>query len=131
MKRTSITLGDQVQRYLEDWARQEDRPLAGLCSHLIETAIDEAIQRGRYKPTFETARINYHSLKELMLINWDKLNDYGKIDQHRLLSIRDGHIKPNELEIARLALVSGAAEDDIAQLPYCHWEGKEKANGTV
>lgn len=50
-KRTTITLPDSVYVELEDWARQQGRPVANLASFLVELGIRQAKDKGEYSPT--------------------------------------------------------------------------------
>jgi len=41
-KRISISLPDAIGEALEQWAKDEGRPLAGLCASLLETTIRQS-----------------------------------------------------------------------------------------
>jgi len=50
-KRVNLTIPDSIYWDLEDWAKQQGRPVANLASFLCETAMLQARADGTYKPS--------------------------------------------------------------------------------
>ncbi|MGK7927610.1 MAG: hypothetical protein AB4290_20615 [Spirulina sp.] len=53
-KRIAITLPDSINDALEQWAKDEGRPLAGLCSYLLE----QNVRASAYDPTKQKEKSN-------------------------------------------------------------------------
>ena len=122
-KRFFVTVPDFIGDALDRWATAERNKPTTLAAFLLEQVVRKAIDEGKIPP--EPAKEapkhqpDYRTIKELVLHNLVKLEEYGKISDKRLIAIRDGHERPTELEVARFAIVTGLSEDEIAKLPCC------------
>lgn len=50
-KRITISLPDSTYKKLEEWAKNEDRSVAGQASYVLPKAVDDAEQQGKIKPS--------------------------------------------------------------------------------
>jgi len=116
--RLSIALPDGLLRALERWAEAEGNKPTSLATFLLEKSIREAIEEGKIPSPGETdpATFSYKSISQLVMRNWDRLVEYGRVDLERLKVIRDDGDRPSELEIARLALALNLEESDIESI---------------
>ena len=89
------------------------RELDKLVKHLNISRAEVLERVGRCVPIPYPMSCN--SLEQLIVRNWDRLVEYGRIPVKRLGSIRDG-AKPTALEITRIAIACGTNEIEIEQV---------------
>ena len=109
-RRVFLTLPDGVAEDLDRWAEAEGNKAASLAGFIVEKAIREAREQGKI-PEIPS----YKTIAELASKNTDRLADYGRLSPDRLEAIKKGD-RPNELEIARIALALGLDESYVETL---------------
>lgn len=117
-KRFFITVPDVIGEALDRWAESERNKTATLAAFLLEQIVRQAMDEGKIPSPGETdpATFSYKSISQLVMRNWDRLVEYGRVDLERLKVIRDDGDRPSELEIARLALALNLEESDIESI---------------
>lgn len=117
-KRFFVTVPDVIGDALERWAESERNKPTTLAAFLLEQIVRQAMDEGKIPPPKEdsSANFSYKSINELVARNWERLSEYGRIDAGRLKALRDHGERPNELEIARLALALNLEEGYIETL---------------
>ena len=112
-KRFFVTVPDSIGEALDRWAESERNKPATLAAFLLEQVIRQAIDQGKIPdPPKEPS---YKTIAELASKNTDRLTEYGRLSPERLQAIKKGD-RPNELEIARIALALGLDESYVETL---------------
>jgi hypothetical protein len=112
-KRFFVTLPDYIGDALDRWANVERSKPATLAAFLLEKEVREAIEQGKI-PADVPAPI-YKSIADLVGKNRDALSEYNRISETRIEALAKGD-RPNELEIARIALALRLDESYIESL---------------
>lgn len=116
-KRFFVTVPDVIGDALDRWAESERNKPTTLAAFLLEQVVRQAMDEGKIPPPKESsANFSYRSVTELITRNWDRLSEYGRIEENRLKAIRDHGERPNELEIARIALALNLEEGYLESL---------------
>ena len=90
--RINLTPDPDLYRELEDWAKQQKRPVASMALYLLSRSVEEAKKTGEFVPTSEKATKNK---TQFNLLDLQKLADQLEIPSDRLLKA----IKEIKLEV--------------------------------